>query len=163
MNTILASYLAFGAWAAAVAFYDCRSRRVPNLLVAVGLFAAWAAGWLHAGPMRIGLAHSLAAAMVGLVALLPFFLVGIMGAADVKVFAVLGAWCGVHALVGLWVVASLAAGAHAIALLIAQRTRANGDVRVVAAGPKRGTPYAACLTVPAIAWLALQFVAGGVR
>lgn len=159
MNPLVSS-LVFAAWAAVVAVCDCRSRRVPNALVAAGLIAALAFALVHGSPFGMTPARALAGAAVGLVALMPFFALGVMGAADVKVFAVLGAWCGVNALLGLWVAASLAAGVHAVVLLLAMRGRA------VTSGPQaaselvsrtsRGTPYAACLTVPAIAWLALR-------
>lgn len=105
--------------------------------------------------------------VIGLVALLPFFALGVMGAADVKVFAVLGAWCGMHALLGLWMAASFAAGVHALWLLITTRTRLAGLVRHHGAtfelAGKTSTPYAACLTVAASAWLALQGLPGGLR
>lgn len=156
--------LVFGAWAVAVAVCDCRSRRVPNALVGTGFVAALAAALLHAGPAHLGIGQALAAAAVGLAALMPFFVFGMMGAADVKVFAVLGAWCGMQPLVGLWVVASLAAFVHALAMLIALRTRAHVAAarpgRGVSTGARRGTPYAACLSVPALVWLGLQLAAG---
>ena len=156
--------LVFGAWAVAVAVCDCRSRRVPNTLVGAGFVAALAAALLHAGPAHLGMEQALAAAAVGLAALMPFFVLGMMGAADVKVFAVLGAWCGMQALLGLWVVASLAAFVHVLATLIAQRARAHvtaaRPARLVPLGARRGTPYVACLSVPALVWLALQLAHG---
>lgn len=159
--------LVFGAWAMAVAVCDCRSRRVPNTLVCTGLVAALAAALLHAGPAHLGIGEALAAAAVGLAALMPFFVLGMMGAADVKVFAVLGAWCGMQSLVGLWVVASLAAFVHAIVMLIALRSRAHATAArpapLVTVGARRGTPYAACLSVPALVWLVFQLVSGWPR
>lgn len=103
-------------------------------------------------------------ALIGLASLLPFFALGVMGAADVKVFAALGAWCGMHALLGLWMAASLAAGVHALWLLVSTRTRlvglgSQGGATFELAG-KRSTPYAACLTVAASAWLVLEALAG---
>ncbi|MCG5073938.1 A24 family peptidase [Paraburkholderia tagetis] len=161
------SSLVFGAWAVAVAVCDCRSRRVPNALVGAGFVAALTAALLHAGPAHLGIGQALAAAAVGLAALMPFFVLGMMGAADVKVFAVLGAWCGMQPLVGLWVVASLAAFVHALAMLITLRARAHvamarpaRPARLVTEGAQRGTPYAACLSVPALVWLALQLMSG---
>ena len=68
-------------------------------------------------PFHIDLSDAALGLAVGLLALLPFYLIGLMGAADVKVFATLGAWCGFHALPTLWIVASLAAGMHALYLL----------------------------------------------
>lgn len=175
MNPLVSS-LVFAAWAAAVAVCDYRSRRVPNALVAVGLIAALTFALVHGSPFGMTPARALAGAAVGLVALMPFFALGVMGAADVKVFAVLGAWCGVDALLGLWVAASLAAGVHAVVLLFTMRVAMRGSTASSGshAGPHawphtgqqassgfvprtpRGTPYAACLTVPAIAWLVLR-------
>ncbi|WP_118179037.1 A24 family peptidase [Paraburkholderia phosphatilytica] len=152
--------LLFIAWAAAVALCDCRNRRVPNLLVAAGLATACVCAFAQRSPFDVTPLRMMEGAAVGLVALLPFYMARMMGAADVKVFAVLGAWCGVHALLGLWVAASLAAGIHAAVLLIATRTplaalsvpgRRSGTPTLVL-GTRRATPYAACLTVPAIVW-----------
>jgi prepilin peptidase CpaA len=167
MNIFILSGLVFGAWAVAVAIGDCRSRRVPNALVVIGLCAALAASLLHAGPARIGLAQALGAAVVGLAAFMPFFLLGMMGAGDVKVFAVLGAWCGWQLLLALWIVASVAAGVHAVTTLIVLRRRSSAaryqGVQIFMVGGRRGTPYAAYLTVPAVAWLVWQLALGGVR
>jgi prepilin peptidase CpaA len=157
----------FVAWAAAVAVCDCRYRRVSNTLVVAGFVAAFACALLTRGPFSISVAQAALGAVVGLCALLPFFALGVMGAADVKVFAVLGAWCGMHALLGLWVAASLAAGLHAVWLLLATRTRLAAIGRPGAPtfqlGHKRSTPYAACLTVPAIAWLGWHVFAVGLQ
>lgn len=168
MNTYLMGCLAFGAWALAVAVCDVRSRRVSNALVLAGFVAALVAAYARAGPLHIDIGAALLAAALGFVALLPFYLLRVMGAADVKVFAVLGAWCGKEALVALWLVASIAALVHVLALLIAARARRPraGDgrrARVIAVGARRATPFATCLTAPALAWLVLQLVAGSVR
>jgi prepilin peptidase CpaA len=157
----------FVAWAAWVAVCDCRSRRISNSIIVTGLVTALACALLRQNPFGISIAQAALGAAVGLVALLPFFAIGVMGAADVKVFAVLGAWCGVHALLGLWAVASLAAGAHAVWLLIATRTRfaslLQRRVPTFELAGRRATPFVACLTVPTIVWLATQVVAGGAR
>jgi prepilin peptidase CpaA len=167
MTFSLLSGLVFGAWAVAVAISDCRLRRVPNALVAIGLCAALAASLLHAGPARIGLAQALVAAAVGFAALMPFFVLGMMGAGDVKVFAVLGAWCGLHMLLDLWIVASLVAGLHAMVILLSTRWRSSAvryqGIQIIQVGARRGAPYAAFLTVPAVAWIAWQFALGGMR
>jgi prepilin peptidase CpaA len=165
MNPYAAGCLVFGAWAVGVAVCDARSRRVPNALVLAGLAAAFAAALWRAGPAHAGPGTALASAALGFFALMPFYLLRVMGAADVKVFAVLGAWCGTQPLVALWIVASIAALVHALATLISARARSadGGRARVIAVGVPRGAPFATCLTVPALAWLALQWAAGGVR
>lgn len=75
----------------AVAF-DVGSHRIPNAVVAVGLLGGVAAqtavtGW-H------GLADAVTGAALGLVLLLPFHLMGGMGAGDVKLMAAVGAFLG---------------------------------------------------------------------
>ncbi|MEA3122010.1 MAG: prepilin peptidase CpaA, partial [Paraburkholderia sp.] len=111
----------FVAWVAAVAISDCRSRRVPNALVLAGLAAGCGCSLLRASPFGVAPLQAMAGIAVGFSVLLPFFLLRVMGAADVKVFAVLGAWCGASALLGLWLAASVAAALDALALLIAAR------------------------------------------
>ncbi|MEZ0605378.1 prepilin peptidase [Paraburkholderia sp. IW21] len=166
MNAYVGMVL-FVSWAAAVAICDCRSRRISNSLVAAGLMAAWGCALAQCGPFGVSIAQAGVGALIGLIALLPFFALGAMGAADVKVFAVLGAWCGAHALLGLWMGASLAAGLHAVWLLITTRTRIadlgrHGGPTFELSG-RASTPYAACLTGAASAWLLLLPLAGGVR
>lgn len=89
MISFYLSTLACCTWTVAVAVYDCCSRRVPNAFVGAGFVAALAAALLHADQAHLGIGEALPAAAVGLAALMPFFVLGMMGAADVKVFAVL--------------------------------------------------------------------------
>jgi prepilin peptidase CpaA len=155
----------FVAWTAAVAVSDLRHRRVSNAWVAAGLVAAFACAFTARAPFGVDAEKAALGALAGLVALLPFYAFRVMGAADVKVFAVLGAWCGTQPLVALWIVASIAAFVHALATLVAARARSGdgGRARVLAVGMPRGAPFATFMTVPALAWLVLQWIAGGVR
>jgi prepilin peptidase CpaA len=107
----------FISWALAVVFFDCRLRRIPNWLVITGLTVACVLVASGHSPFKIDLSDAALGVPLGLIGLLPFYLFGLMGAADVKVFATLGAWCGFHALSTLWVVASMGAGIHAVYLL----------------------------------------------
>ncbi|KUZ40736.1 prepilin peptidase [Burkholderia territorii] len=160
----LFSFGAFLAWAVLVTACDIRSRRIPNLLVVGGLIAALASAFSGANPFGIVRIQALLGMFVGLVGLLPFFFLRVMGAADVKVFAVLGAWCGVHGLMWLWIAASVAAGIHALAVLLLSRTSLGTLWRrgapALTLGRYRATPYGACLVVPAAVWL-VCLVAGG--
>ncbi|HWX10743.1 MAG TPA: A24 family peptidase [Trinickia sp.] len=155
----------FAAWAAAVAISDCRSRRVPNALVVAGLAAAAGCSLLCASPFGIAPLQAMVGVAVGFFVLLPFFLLRVMGAADVKVFAVLGAWCGAPALLGLWLAASLAAALHALALLIAARASVRALWRrgqpTFSVGKHRATPYAAWLVAAAALSLMAHRLAGG--
>jgi len=107
----------FISWALAVVLFDCLLRRIPNWLVIAGLAVACVLVASGHSPFHIDLSDAALGLTVGVLALLPFYLIGLMGAADVKVFATLGAWCGFHALPALWIVASIAAGIHALYLL----------------------------------------------
>ncbi|WP_027801381.1 A24 family peptidase [Paraburkholderia dilworthii] len=157
----------FLVWCAWVAICDYRSRRISNALVVIGLITAFTCALLGISPFGIAASRAAAGAAVGLVALLPFFAIGVMGAADVKVFAVLGAWCGVHALLGLWAVASVVAGLHAVWVLVAARTRVAALLErrspTFELAGRRSTPFAACLTVPLTVWLVTQVVLGAAR
>lgn len=169
MNNSAGIFL-FIAWAVVVAISDCRARRISNSIAGAGLAAAFGCALFQCGPFGISLLHSGIGGAVGLIAFLPFFALGVMGAADVKVFAVLGAWCGMSALPGLWIAASLAAGTHALWLVTTNwmartsRTRFAGAGRLGGAtfelGGRASTPYAACLTMAALAWLALHAIGG---
>ena len=155
----------FTAWAAAVAISDCRRRRVPNALVLAGLVTAIACTLVRASPFGTAPLQAVAGAALGLFVLLPFFLLRVMGAADVKVFAVLGAWCGSSALPGVWVVASVAAGLHAIVLIAAAHVPLNalwrGGEPTFSAGRRRAAPYAAFLVAAAALLLIGRPLAGG--
>lgn len=143
-----------------IAISDVSTRRVPNawLLIALSfgamLFCSeWARG--HAGPpwaALIGL-------VTGLLVLLPFYAIRWMGAGDVKLFATYGFLLGAKALLPIWIIASLLAGAHAAYVLLANyrlRHAAQGvlDTDVVQAlaseRSKRGSPYAAFLSIGAL-------------
>ena len=71
---------------------DFRSRRIPNVLT----FGASAAAVVFSGVTNgwAGLGWALAGWGVGCALFLPWFLLGGMGAGDVKLLAALGAWAG---------------------------------------------------------------------
>jgi prepilin peptidase CpaA len=95
---------------------DVRSRRIPNLLT----FGAAAAGIaLHSG---LGGWNGFQTATMGWLAgtalFLPFFLLGGMGAGDVKLLAALGAWLGPRDAFWMAVYGSLAGGAMAVGVAL---------------------------------------------
>lgn len=154
----------FVAWTLTVAASDLRHRRVANASIVAGMIAAFACAFTARMPFGVAPAQAALGALLGLAALLPFFALHVMGAADVKVFAVLGAWCGPHALLDLWIAASILAGLHALALLLATRTRLATLVRIGEATFElrghRATPYVTCLAIPALGMLALRQLGG---
>lgn len=98
-------------YVAVIAVVDLATRRIPNVLTvlaaAVGLLLGTADGGLA------GLAGALCGVMVALLAFLPMYLAGGMGAGDVKAMAAVGACVGVPGVliaVGATLVIGAAAG-----------------------------------------------------
>jgi prepilin peptidase CpaA len=106
------------AVALAIAFVACvtdlRSRRIPNALT---IGAAVAGLITHAviGGVSGGMT-SVAGFAVGMILFLPFFLLGGMGAGDVKLLAALGAWLGPGDVFWLALYASVIGGVLAVAV-----------------------------------------------
>lgn len=104
------------------ALIDMTSYRIPNLLVLAGagigiLYnTAFAAG--------LGLASAAAGMATGLALLLPFYLLRAMGAADVKLMAMTGAFLGPWDTLGAVLGTFLAGGA--LALMFALKAKAAG-------------------------------------
>ncbi len=112
---------------AVAVYWDVRERRVPNKVVLSGLltaltFHAVVSGWA-------GLGMAFAGALTGLLVLLPVNLLRLMGAGDVKLMAMAGAFGG-SPQAGLWMVLyTLLAGGLLVALYAAK-----GRVREKLAG-----------------------------
>lgn len=97
---------------------DLYAHRVRNswLLVALLLGACWMI-WTSVQDAATLPWNALAGFLIGLVVLLPVYLIGWMGAGDVKFFAVLGFLLGAKALLPIWIVGSLLGGIHALAIV----------------------------------------------
>ena len=80
--------------------FDFRYRRVPNLLIVVGLMLGL--GFSTSTHGSLGSVYSLVGAFVGLLCLLLFFAMRLLGAGDVKLMAVIGSFVGAKAI--LWIV-----------------------------------------------------------
>lgn len=114
---LLGTLLALAVW------HDVRSRRIPNLLVLPGALAGVALNsWLPAGhglfdaPFGgLGAGAGLAGLAAGLAVLLPMYLLRAMGAGDVKMMAMVGAFLGPRALLEAALWSLLAGGALALA------------------------------------------------
>jgi prepilin peptidase CpaA len=97
---------------AAACVTDFRSRRIPNVLTfgasaAAIVFFGVANGWA-------GVGWSLAGWAVGCALFLPWFLLGGMGAGDVKLLAALGAWVGPTTAIWVALYAGIAGGVFAL-------------------------------------------------
>lgn len=115
----MVAQLAVIVWAGGLAYEDWRWRRLPNSLLAAGAVLGLV-HWIAYGAMPLGAAMSdgASAAALGLVALLPFYGAGWMGAGDVKLGAVIGWLGGLQVLLTVFLVACVVAGGLAVALLI---------------------------------------------
>lgn len=93
------------------AWQDFRSHRIPNLLTGVGVVLGMGyQAFLGGG----GWVNSLGGAAIGFVVLMPFYLLRAMGAGDVKLMAMVGAWLGPVDVLGAALGTFLAGGAMAV-------------------------------------------------
>lgn len=96
---------------------DVGSRRIPNVLTLGGAAAALVFHAVTAEGAGIGTAAM--GWLVGTAVFLPFFLLGGMGAGDVKLMAALGAWLGPAEAFAIAIYASLAGGVLALGVALA--------------------------------------------
>lgn len=111
---------AFSVLVILAAIEDVRSRRIPNVLVAIlavlGLIYSSLTPPSFGGALR-----GIEGLTTGLVCWLPFYVFGWLGAGDVKLFAAAGAWLGpLRSVEGTFIAALLGA---LVALLWMLRTR----------------------------------------
>lgn len=118
---VLAAFLLAAGWC------DMRRQRIPNTLVFSGAFVAVllhtalpaGEGFLAALPGGLGFLGALAGLACGLLALLPLYLLRTMGAGDVKLLAMIGAFLGPVQIWGAMLATVLAGGV--LALFVALR------------------------------------------
>ena len=103
----------------AAAVSDSRSGRVPNWLVFGGaLYAVVYNAFFPLYPRDIGALFALGGLAVGLAAFLPAYLFRIMGAGDVKLMAMVGAFLGPWSTVGAVLSTLIAGGVLTLALAL---------------------------------------------
>lgn len=103
---------------------DIRARRIPNWLVAVVLVVGVLVT-TALDPVVPGLLRAVAGVAVGLVIWLPGWLLRMMGAGDVKLFAATGAWLGPAGAVNAAIASAVFGGALALIWLFVRRGRAG--------------------------------------
>jgi prepilin peptidase CpaA len=136
----------------AAAVTDLWKFKIPNwltlpLLLSGLIYQAFTGG-------TPGLAGSLAGVLLGFAVLLPFFLMGGMGAGDVKLMAAVGAWAGAPFTFGLFLISSLFTGVYASFLIVLAMTRRQDGIHA---------PGATLPTLPAEGNVALDRVEAEVR
>lgn len=113
---------------------DLRSRRIPNWLVLSGILCALAlhallpagAGFFAAtGAGALGPLPALGGMALGLCLLLPMYMLNAMGAGDVKLMAMVGAFTGPVAVAGAVIATLLAGGLLAVAVSLYAGTLAR--------------------------------------
>ncbi len=123
---------------------DCRTRRIPNVLVLAGLVTGIALALLERGLHGVGFA--IAGVVLGFVLLAPLFALGWLGAGDVKLLSATGAYAGAS---GVAMVAGLSAMAGGV--LGAIMWWRSGQ-----AGLKARLPYAVALLCGTLGWMVLR-------
>ena len=159
------------------AVIDVRTNRIPNWLVFGG--ALYGLIYNTISPLYardIGILFALGGLGVGLAALLPAYVFRVMGAGDVKLMAMVGAFLGTWATVGAVLATMVAGGALAIGLAVwsgrtarmlrnvrelshgTAFTLATGNTAyMVHDGPSAGKmPYGVAIAVGTIAFLVLS-------
>ena len=140
------------------AAFDLRERRVPNWLVIAGCLSAALTLLLDIQPLSLTGTQAVTGAFAGFFGLLIFYVLGLMGAGDVKFAGALGLWIGWQMIIPVWAVGTMIAGMHGVFTLITRWLARGAGVQVTETKTnltqparfhrdrwKRETPYAACL------------------
>lgn len=150
---------AFCLW---VAVTDFCYRRIPNhgLLLVLLIHSLWlmmpAVGLMPAHSLLPAWPQAMAGFVVGLAMFYPLWRWKAMGAADVKLIATLGYLLALHALLPVVLMASLAAGVHAVVIVCqGQWSWARTQWRQGPAA-RRGIPYGAYLALSTLIWVMLK-------
>lgn len=96
--------------------FDLRERRIPNWLTAGAALLGLATQLILLG--RAGLGSGLAGFLLGLVVLLPLFIIGKFGGGDLKLLAAIGALRGFTFLWKAALLAALSGGVFAVGTLL---------------------------------------------
>jgi prepilin peptidase CpaA len=99
---------------------DLRSRKIPNELVAAILATGWLFA-LYSPDIWRALGMSLAGTAVGFGIWIAFYLVGAIGAGDVKFFAAAGAWLGPGLTWRAALIAAVVGGVLAVGMLLMEK------------------------------------------
>jgi prepilin peptidase CpaA len=97
-------------------WWDVRTHRIPNLLI----FLGWTTGiGISVLPHGIGWQNAAFGSLTGLAIFLPFYLLRILGAGDVKLLAAVGTFVGFPGILTVALLTGVSGGV--LALLIAMR------------------------------------------
>lgn len=108
---VLALALAVAVW------QDIKIRKIPNKVILMGTASAITLHAVQSASVQ-GALVSLAGLLVGLLLLLPFYVLKVLGAGDVKLMAMVGAFVGTPAVIGVTLLTMLAGGVLALVLAL---------------------------------------------
>ncbi|MBT2333879.1 prepilin peptidase [Variovorax paradoxus] len=100
---------------------DWRFYRIPNWLTFGGMVFAIIYGTFAARTPLTGALHAMGGLGTGLAIMLPFYVLGIMGAGDVKLMAMVGAFLGPYQTLQAILLTCIAGGFAAVAVAIHRR------------------------------------------
>lgn len=101
---------------------DYRAYKIPNWLTAGGMLFALACNTVFPFSPEHGFAWALGGLAIGFLTMLPFYGLRIMGAGDVKLMAMVGAFLGVSDTVYAVLFSFMAGGVGALGFALANRT-----------------------------------------
>jgi prepilin peptidase CpaA len=118
---------------------DLRSRKIPNELVAAILATGWLFA-LYSPEIGRALLMSLAGTAVGFGIWIAFYLVGAIGAGDVKFFAAAGAWLGPGLTWRAALIAAVVGGVLAVGMLLMEKRLGTALRRLLLAASVKSLP-----------------------
>ena len=122
---------------------DLRTRRIPNVLVLVVLVLGTIYS-VSAAPLLPGLGRAMGGLGVGLALWFPFYMLGMLGAGDVKFFAAASSWIGVGGALEAALLSALAGGVLGLGWLVARSgVRAAAERVAVQVAQRRVLPLSA--------------------
>ena len=126
-------------FAAMAAFWDLRTRRIPNWLTLPAIVLGVAANAAKSGVP--GLWTGLTGTLVGAGLFIIPFAMGGMGAGDVKMLAAVGAIAGPQAAFRTFLYGAIVGGVMAAALVLGKAYLLRGRTQGLSAGLKQSFPY----------------------
>jgi prepilin peptidase CpaA len=122
--------VALAAWLLVAAWTDIRTRRIPNVLVASGMLcglmvqalAPAGSGLFDGGWGGLGIVTAGLGLLTGLALFMPLYIFRVVGAGDVKLLAMVGAWLGPQFTLAAALLTLLAGGLLAIIVMLASRS-----------------------------------------
>ena len=120
----------FSVLLVAACITDVRWRRIPNALV-LALALPGIAFSVSLDPWLPGLGRAMSGLTLGFAIWIAFFVIGAIGAGDVKLFAAAGAWLGPGATWRAALVAAALGGVLAVFMLLRERRAREGFAKVM--------------------------------